>query len=141
MSANVETEISMKRYLLGELADSRQQELEEEVMTSNECFHRLLVAEDELADEYLGGTLSLREQEKFDNYFLCARQRRRKLRFLRSLRRYISSHGTQTVWRWPAFLTFRAFPRPILEGSLAAALSFMALGGSWVTFRIQHLDH
>src|SRR5262245_33594532 len=141
MTKNFEAEISMKRYLLGELAEPQQQELEEGLMTSNECFHRLLVAEDELVDEYLVGTLSAREQEKFDGYFLCAPQRRRKLRFLRSLRRYISSHGTQAAWRWPAFLTFRAFPRPILEGSLAAALSFMVLGGSWVTFRIQHLDH
>ena len=141
MSGNVEAEISMKRYLLGELAEPQQLELEQGMMTSNERFDRLLVAEDELVDEYLRGTLSAREEKKFDDYFLCAPDRRRKLRFFRSLRRYICSHGAQTFWRWPEFLTFRPFPHRIIEGSLAAALSLMVLGGSWLTFRIQHLDH
>jgi cell division protein FtsB len=141
MSVNVEAEISMKRYLLGELAEPQQLELEQGLMTSTERFNRLLVAEDELVDEYLRGTLSAREEEKFDDYFLCAPERRRKLRFFRSLRRYICSHGAQTFWRWPEFLTFRPFPHRIIEASLAAALSLIVLGGSWLTFRIQHLNH
>jgi cell division protein FtsB len=141
MTNNVENDISMKMYLLGELAEPQQLELEQGMMTSNERFDRLLVAEDELVDEYLGGTLSAREEKKFDDYFLCAPGRRRKLRFFRSLRRYICSHSTHRFWRWPEFLTFRPFPHRIIEGSLAAALSIMVLGGSWLTFRMQHLDH
>jgi hypothetical protein len=143
MSGSVEAEISMKQYLLGELAEPQQQELEQGLMTSNECFDRLLVAEDELIDDYLRGTLSAREEEKFDDFFLRAPERRRKLRFFRSLLKYVGANteDSKTIWRWPEFLTFRPFPHRIIEGSLAAALSLMVLGGSWLTFRIQHLNH
>ena len=143
MSGNVEAEISMKRYLLGELAEPQQQELEQGLMTSDECFDRLLVAEDELINDYLRGTLSAREEEKFDDYFLCAPQRRRKLRFFRSLLKYVGANAenSKTIWRWPEFLTFRPFPHRIIEASLAGALSLIVLGGSWLTFRIHHLNH
>ena len=55
MTKNVENEISMKMYLLGELTEAERQVLEERLMTSNECFGELSIAEDRLVDEYLMG--------------------------------------------------------------------------------------
>jgi cell division protein FtsB len=142
MTENVRNEISMKQYLLGELTESEQQELEEQLMTSNECFGELLIAEDKLVDEYLGKRLSAREKEKFNDYFLCTADRNHKLRFARSLHRYVlaNTERTRTVWGWPGFLTLQGLPQRIVEYSLAAALSLIVLGGSWLTFRIQHLE-
>jgi len=142
MTENAEAEISMKRYLLGELAEPEQQELEEGFMTSNECFEQLLIAEDKLVDEYLRGTLSVREEERFNDYFLCTPERSRALRFSKSLRKYVLNNTEQprTVWGWPGLLNLQLLPHRILEYSLAAALSLMVLGGSWLTFRIQRLD-
>src|SRR5882672_7850251 len=81
MTENIEHEISMKQYLLGELTESEQQELEEQLMTRSECFELLLIAEDELVDECLHGTLLAREEERFNDYFLRTPERRHKLRF------------------------------------------------------------
>ena len=142
MTKNVENEISMKTYLLGELTESEQQVLEERLMTSNECFGELLIAEDRLIDEYLDGRLSTFEKQRFNDYFLCTPERRQKLRFSRSLHRYVLTNAEkrQTLWSWPGFLTVLRVPQRLMEWSLAGALSLIMLGGSWLTFRIQRLE-
>jgi hypothetical protein len=132
MTEDVESDISMKRYLLGELAESEQQALEERLMASDDYFEQLLIAEDDLVDEYLRGTLPAREKQRFNDHFLCTPERRHKLRFSRSLQKY--------VWGWPGFPTLQRLPHRILEWSLAGALSLIVLGGSWLTFRIQRLE-
>jgi hypothetical protein len=143
MTEYVESDISMKRYLLGELAEPEQQALEERLMTSDEYFDQLLIAEDDLVDEYLRGTLSAREKERFNGHFLCTPERRHKLNFSRSLQRYVATHAEtqrRTVWGWPGFPNLQRLPHRILEWSLAAALSLIVLGGGWLTYRIQGLE-
>src|SRR2546427_8049355 len=93
MTENIEHEISLKQYLLGELTGSEQQELEEQLMTRNECFGELLIAEDKLVDEYLGGRLSAQEAERFNDYFLCSPERRHKVRFSKSLQNYVLANA------------------------------------------------
>jgi hypothetical protein len=140
----VKNDISMKKYLLGELAESVQQELEQRLMTSNEYFEELLVAEDELVDEYLHGALSAHEQEKFDNHFLCTPERREKLMFSRSLQRYVSANAKRsprTAWAWPPFFSFLRASYVTPGWSMATALLMMVLGGSWLSVRVQLLQH
>ena len=143
MTENVENEISMKQYLLGELTEAEQQQLEERLMTSSECFELLLIAEDELVDEYVRGTLSAREQERFNDYFLCTPERRQKLTFSRSLQKYILNKADRPgpVWAWPSFLAFLRAPDPIMGWSLAAALLLIVFVGSWSTLKIWRLQH
>jgi hypothetical protein len=143
MTKNVENEISMKMYLLGELTESEQQVLEERLMTSNECFGELSIAEDRLVDEYVMGRLSAREKDKFNDYFLCTPERRQKLRFSRSLHRYVLANAEkpQTLWSWPGFLPVLRFPQQVMEWSLAAALSVIVAGGSWSIITTQRLEH
>src|SRR5262245_14977393 len=127
----------MKKYLLGELAESEQQELEQRLMTSNEYFEELLVAEDELVDESLHGKLSAREQEQFDHHFLCTPERREKLRFSRSLQQYVSTHAKRSpraAWAWPPFFAFLRASYVTRGWSMATALLMIVLGGSWLSF-------
>lgn len=140
MTKNVENEISMKQYLLGELTEPEQQVLEERLMTSNDYLEELLVAEDELVDEYVRGVLSAREEERFKDHFLCTPDRHHKLRFSGALQKHVAAYRRPTVWGWPAFLTLHPLPHWILKRSLAAALLLMVLGGSWLTFRIHRLE-
>jgi hypothetical protein len=142
MTENVEYDISWKSYLLGELAETRQQELEEQLMTSNECFEQLSIAEDKLVDEYLRGSLSGGEEERFRNHFLCTPERIHRLRFSSSLHKYVLTNGgrSRTLWEWPRFLTLQRPSYRFVECSLAVALSLIVLGGSWLTFRIHHLE-
>ncbi len=142
MTENVESEISMKQYLLGELTEEDQHQFEKQLMTSDEYFERLLIAEDELVDEYLRGTLSSREQEKFNDHFLCTPERREKLRFSRSLQRYVSVHREKprTVWGWPLSLSFLRASYVVRGWSMATALLLLVVGGSWLSVRVQLLQ-
>src|SRR5215831_11160574 len=142
MTENVEHDILWKSYLLGELAESRQQELEEQLMTGNECFEQLSIAEDKLVDEYLRGSLSGCEEERFRDHFLCTPERIHRVRFSRSLHKYVlTTRGhARTLWEWPKFFALQRPAHRFVECSLAAALSLIVLGGSWLTFRIHHLE-
>jgi hypothetical protein len=140
---DVENEISMKQYLLGELTEEDRQQFEKQLMTSDEYFERLLIAEDELVDEYLRGRLSPREQEKFSNHFLCTPERHEKLRFSSSLHRYVSTHAgkAQTKWTWPPFFSFIRASYAIKGWAMATALFLLTLGGAWLSVRTHLLQH
>jgi hypothetical protein len=142
MKEHIENEISMKQYLLGQLTEEEQQRLEERLMTSNEYFEQLLIAEDELIDESLGGRLSVGEQERFNHYFLCTADRHQKLKFSKSLQRYVLANAERapTVSAWPSFLAFLRAPHPAMRWSLAAALFLLVLGGSWSAYKIRVLQ-
>ena len=84
-------EETIRKYLLGELAEEQQVRLEESLMTDDDFFKLLEVIEDELIDECLGGELSSEEQQRFDTYFLSTPERREKFMFAQTLREYVSS--------------------------------------------------
>ena len=132
----------MRRYLLGELDVEEQRLLEEQLMSRDESFEELLAAEDELIDSYVGGTLSARERERFEHHFLATPERRRKLSFARTLRKYIADaekieplEETGEVAR-PAARTgfpppFLSARNPLAAAACAAVLLLVFIGGAW----------
>ena len=91
MALHPEDQRSIIQYLLGELAQEEQRQVEERLLTDDEYYEELLIAEDELIDQYLNGQLSEYEKERFGRHFLATSERQQKLRFARSLMRYIST--------------------------------------------------
>jgi uncharacterized protein YhaN len=83
------TQIQIRRYLLGDLGEEQQQ-LEARLMTEDDVFTELLVLEDELTEEYLAGSLSVKEREAFERHFLSASERQQGLKFSLALRRHIA---------------------------------------------------
>ncbi len=144
MKIDLENELPLKSYLLGELKPEEQQQLEQRLMIDTAVFEELQLAEEELIDDYLRGTLTGREREKFENFFLLAPERRQKLSFAKALRLYIAENPipkrkSWEAWResWQAFWRFQNL---VPSWSLAAALLLIILGGSWSTFRILRLQ-
>ncbi|MDQ1522374.1 MAG: hypothetical protein QOE47_298 [Pyrinomonadaceae bacterium] len=140
-----EDQILLRQYLLGELEEEAQHSVEERLFTRREYLDEMLIAEDELIDSYLSGSLSGREAEDFTRHFLLTPERRLKLRFARSLKKYVSTAederspepvnvaATEFAKRrsWtPAFLQHLrpAGYAPLL---LAAALVLLVAYGSW----------
>jgi hypothetical protein len=79
----------MRRYLLGAADAETMREIEERLFSDDRVFwERVAIAEDELIDEYAGGTLDGEEQALFDANFLVTAERRAKLEFARALGRY-----------------------------------------------------
>src|SRR5256885_113617 len=90
MNQQPDEQRSVRRYLLGELSQAEQQRLEERLMSDDLALEELLVAEDELIDDYLQGALARAEQERFENFFLLTAERQEKLKFATALRRYVA---------------------------------------------------
>ena len=79
------------RYLLGELSEQQQTELEARYFADDELFEQLLVVEDELIVRYARGEFSERERASLEGYFLRSRPRRKRLMFVQALMKYLAS--------------------------------------------------
>ncbi|HVQ38903.1 MAG TPA: hypothetical protein VMS31_15300 [Pyrinomonadaceae bacterium] len=77
-----------RRYLLGDLLETEQKQVEESFLLDPEYRERVMIAEDELIDDYLDDLLSDQERRKFQSYFLATPQQQQKVRIARSLKKY-----------------------------------------------------
>ena len=134
----------IRSYLLGELVEEQRRHFEERLMTDEESYEELLAVEDELLDQYVGGALSGPERERFERHFLSTPERRRKLSFAKTLKKYVAAHAleeqepeTGGVSLRPVagkgFLPslFRA-RNPLVGYAFAAVLALTLFGGAWL---------
>jgi CHAT domain-containing protein/Flp pilus assembly protein TadD len=134
MTPTPEVQERLRRYLLGQLADDAREEIEKELMASDELFEELLVVEDEIIDDYLGGRFDKAQRVAFESHFLATPERQEKLRFGRSFKRYLSSQASSNLipktssspapWAW----TRTVFSSPLRIAVVAIIAVGVALG-------------
>jgi len=78
------------RYLLGDLSEEQQIQLEKECFADDEAFERLLMVEGELNDAYVRGELSGRDRQLFERSVLGSPRRRQRVEFARAFTRCVS---------------------------------------------------
>lgn len=92
--AELSTEdLRMRQFLLGELSEKDREELEQLVLLEAGLRDKLIMAEDDLIEEYLEGSLDGDERERFLRQFLSIPHQRNKLRIAKSLRRFVRSQA------------------------------------------------
>ena len=140
----------LQQYLLGELSDHGQREVEERLMTDDEYFRSLLTAEDELIDTYVLDGLTPHQRVRFERHFLCTPERREGVRFAAAFRKFLTSNPVEaqttsgavpeTRSRFRALLTWlNAQPRsPRL--ALSGVALVVVLGLSGLIFRVNQLQ-
>lgn len=154
-------EVIMKHYLLGDLAEDARQKLEERLLTDDEFYQKLIAleeeAEDGLIDEYVTGTLSVSEREKFHQVFLLKPRRVEKLQLAQTLNSYANSRARATAVaagpaasdllpdtgrkpRWRALPPFLHSPHPMAGLALAALLLLMTSCAVWMFVRSRRLE-
>ncbi|HST21596.1 MAG TPA: hypothetical protein VLR90_10790 [Blastocatellia bacterium] len=69
----------IKRYLLGELTEQEQKAVEERMMIDPDYYNSVLLAEDDLIDEYVSGELSGERRESFVSRFMSVPRRQIKV--------------------------------------------------------------
>lgn len=144
----------VRQYLLGTLSPEQLPEFEGRLLTDGELYEELLMAEDELVDQFLSGELSAPERERIETHFLRAPQRQQHLRFARALRRYVAANPPQVVEavgyaqtaaavprvaspRGKSFLS-TLFPRsPALVFSVASVLLLMVVALAWIAISLR----
>lgn len=143
----------IRMYLLGRLDQAKRAEIEESLLTDEAFYEELLIAEDELTDQYLAKELSDDDLRSFETHFLSAPERRHKLRFARSLQLYVRQSSRASVQEdndysvAPArntaesrsikrpFFSFLPIQNPVFAYSFAAVVLLVVIGVFWVAFK------
>jgi anti-sigma factor RsiW len=146
MKNPLEEELLLKRFLLGELSQSEQSEVEERLFADPQYFSQFRAAEDELIDEYLYGDLDGSEQERFEKYFVTTPERRESLRVARALQQYIVKKGPSAATEFADKVSAtRSAKRTVLDilgisgnalrFSMAAAVILIVAVAVWLVVR------
>src|SRR5438552_18076005 len=121
MTSTPEIQDQIRRYLLGDLDDGTRAEVEKRFLSDGEVFEELLVAEDEIINDYASGRLDPEERADFEAHFLATPDRQQKLRFARALHRHAMTLAKE----------FKTVKRPVMR-----RLWSSLLGSTWAAQRV-----
>lgn len=124
-------------YLLGELSEDEQEQIEVGYFADQEQFQQLIVVEDELIDAYVREQLSPAEKQQFESYFLRSTERRERVEFARAWLRFIEKKSLNTIK--PAVITTSRAPARNGWLVAAAVLIVMLAGGIWLSGEMARL--
>jgi hypothetical protein len=139
---------AIRQYLLGQLPTEESSQIEERLLTDAAFYEELLIAEDELVDDYLAGELSDSDRKSCETLFLLTPERQQKIRFALTLKKYVNAVGQtqpgesiaideiskdadEVPDRSPKkrpFLSLLPFGNPIVSYSFAAAVLLIVAG-------------
>jgi CHAT domain-containing protein/Flp pilus assembly protein TadD len=92
MTFDSEHRSAVRDYLLGgPLHDDIRSQVERSLLTDDAFHEELLIVEEDLIDQYLGGKLDENDRERFEQHFLCTPERFRKVKFARAFSKYVAS--------------------------------------------------
>lgn len=145
-------EETCERYLLGEMSEVEREQLEESYFADDALFERFLAVKDELLDAYARGELAQEKRKRFEEHFLAAPPRRRRLGDTQNFIRAVTAVSTKAATTdgaavdappavtshkssaWQSLTDFFKF-RPFAWQTAFAALFLIALGGTWILLR------
>jgi hypothetical protein len=145
MNVKAGNDLQAVKYLLGELTEAEQVQLEERFFQDAELSELLSEVEDDLIDQYVRQELSASDRERFERHTLITERRRQKVEFARALlqaeRSAVSAQVNQgsQVSRWAEIFAALRTPRPALSYSLAAAALLLLIGGLWLFSQVRQL--
>lgn len=133
----------MVKYLLRQLPEREQAELEARYLSDDACFEELLAIEDELRDAYARGELSGRDREAFDQRLLATPQQRQKQEFAQSLRQRVVEASDASADRHESWVAkwksrcwqFATHHRIVLVPALSATFLLLVAAGLWLGYR------
>jgi CHAT domain-containing protein/Flp pilus assembly protein TadD len=102
----------IRRYLLGQLAEDEQDQLEEKMMADTDFFNQVLLAEDEMVEEYVQGELPESDRAGFEATFLSTPLGRQQVAYAKALREYVKKDVSPVPdqrlewWKRPAFVPY-----------------------------------
>ena len=85
MATELNSENLIARYLLGELSEEQQIEIEDRAFADKQYLASITAVENDLIDEYVRNELSGAERQRFEKKFLASAERRKRVEFARAL--------------------------------------------------------
>ena len=104
---SVDNEKLISRYLLGELPEEQQVEIEDRAFSDKDYLATITTVENDLIDEYVRGELSAPDRQRFESRFLASAERRKRVGNTRTPRnaewsrqsdRSLATHSQRAQW-------------------------------------------
>ena len=138
MAADLNNEELITRYLLGELPEEQQIEIEDRAFNDKEFLASITAVENDLIDEYVREELPKTARRRFETLFLASEGRRKRVEFARALVQVADEARvpkreivTAVAWREAQAAFIRGL-NPVGRIALAAATLVVLLGGAWL---------
>lgn len=141
MSSDLEREEVIARYLLGDLPEEQQLEIEDRAFSDLQYRQNITAVENDLIDEYVRRELSETRRRQFEDRFLASAGRKRRVEFARALTTLLSEAAPTEVAR-PAVLPARTWRdslaaffggfTPAFRFSMVAAALLLFVIGAWL---------
>ena len=130
---------SIKQYLRGDLSEQEQEQIERRLISQDDYFEELLIAEEELTDDFVSGHLPESDSAKVSHRFLSVPELQQEVIFSKALRLHAAEYARRAAPQSqmerppPLLMTLTAFlRRPAVGFSLAAALLLAVCGAVWM---------
>lgn len=91
------SESALRQFLLGDVDEEERHRLESLFITDSVARERILAAEQDLIDDYLDGSLTAAEKQKFDQLYANTAAQRRKLRIATSIKEWATREGNASL--------------------------------------------
>jgi len=128
----------LTRYLLGEMSEAEQMQIEARYFADPQMFAELCSWRDHLIDSYVAGEVSPSLRARFEAGIEKSWAMNERIRFAETLQEAVDARGTSPVSRrHPAPGSVPAFIASHRVTILAGAL-LMILGAVWIVIRIRH---
>ena len=85
MAANLNSEKLIAQYLLGELPEEQQVEIEDRAFQDKDYLASITAVENDLIDEYVREEMPETVRRKFEDRFLASAERRKRVEFAKAL--------------------------------------------------------
>jgi hypothetical protein len=132
-------EILLVKYLLGDLSQEEQVQIEDRAFADPDYLVLLQAVEVDLIDAYVNGELSPAERRGFERQFLVSPDRRRKVAFARDLARVAAEAKAFEVSPAPRLSAWQSLLRavrgwnPAFQFAAGLAAVLFAVGISWLS--------
>jgi hypothetical protein len=138
MAADLDNEKLITRYLLGELPEEQQIEIEDRAFADKEYLANITTVENDLIDEYVRHELSESDRRRFEERFLASAERRKRIEFAKALASVQSevtvpekASQRSSSWR-DSIYAFLSGLNPALRFAAVGAVILLVVGGAWL---------
>ena len=142
MAADLKSEKLIAQYLLGELPEEQQVEIEDLAFSDQQFMASITAVENDLIDEYVREEMSETDRRRFEARFLASESRRKRVEFARALAQMLAEtrvteretrkvSATRSSWR-DALAAFFNGLNPAGRIALATATLILLIGGAWL---------
>src|SRR5215831_457437 len=132
MTDNDKQKTLLTRYLLGQVSTEERAELEDRYLHDDDLFEELAAAENDMIDAYVRGRLAPSEKQQFETYFLCAPERRERVKFAEALVNTVTTAPRAEELRRGAPTYSGGTQFTAVRVALVAALAATAIGLFWM---------